>query len=227
MGPQPKRVYWRRRLVVLFVLVAIVAIVVLIVVRPGAGAGAEGNPPVGSGATPNPAATTPAPDGGAAGDSGATPAAGSLEGADQAAAGSNAVAGDPCLPENITVVPVTDATNYAAGANPQISFTITNTGPVSCTINAGTTQQVYTITSGTETYWTSTDCQTDPVDAEALLDPGVAVSSTPFTWDRTRSTPDTCSSTDRPAVPAGGASYHLTVSVAGIPSTTTQQFLLN
>ena len=205
----------------LFVLVAIVAIVVLIVVRPGPGAGAEGGTPAGAGATPGPSSSA------GASDAGSTPAAGSLEGADAAAAGSDAVAGDPCLPENVSVVPVTDATNYAAGANPQISFTITNTGPVSCTINAGTTQQVYTITSGTETYWNSTDCQTDPVDAEALLDPGVAVSSTPFTWDRTRSAPDTCGSTDRPAVPAGGASYHLTVSVAGIPSSTTQQFLLN
>lgn len=37
VGPQPARVYWRRRLVVLLGLIAVVVIIVLIVVRPGSG----------------------------------------------------------------------------------------------------------------------------------------------------------------------------------------------
>ncbi|GAA2247408.1 hypothetical protein N1031_17520 [Herbiconiux moechotypicola] len=217
VGPQPKRVYWRRRLVVLFVLVAIVAIVVLIVVRPGSGdaATAPAATPSGSAAASDTSGTS---------GTDATPAPGSVEGA---ADGSTTVEGGPCDPADVSVVPVTDATNYTAGAIPQISFTITNTGTVACTVNAGTSQQVYTITSGDEVYWTSTDCQTDPTDTEALLAPGVPVASTPFAWDRTRSSPDTCSATDPPQVPAAGASYHLAVSVAGIPSATTQQFILN
>jgi hypothetical protein len=39
VGPQPSRIYWRRRLVVALGLLAVVAIVLLIVVRPGAGSG--------------------------------------------------------------------------------------------------------------------------------------------------------------------------------------------
>ena len=96
----------------------------------------------------------------------------------------------------------------------------------SCTINAGTSKQVYTITSGTEAYWISTDCQTDAADTPAMLEPGVTVTSTPFAWNRVRSSPSTCAGTQA-AVPAGGASYHLTVSVDGIASASTAQFILN
>lgn len=217
-GRLPKQVYWRRRAVVLLGLIAVIVIVVLIIVRPGAGA--QGEVPVGAGSSATPTSAA-----------GSTPAPGSLEGdaaaGDAAGDASATEPGGPCAADDISVVPVTDATNYAAGANPMISFSITNTGTVACTINAGTAQQVYTITSGPETYWLSTDCQTEPTDTEALLEPGVAVTSTPFSWDRTRSATDTCASPDRPQVPAAGASYHLAVSVAGIPSTTTQQFILN
>jgi hypothetical protein len=85
---------------------------------------------------------------------------------------------------------------------------------------------VFTITSGSEVYWKSTDCQTDKVDAEVLLQPGKTISSqAPITWDRTRSDPSTCQS-NREQVPAGGVSYHLETSVAGITSAETKQFIL-
>lgn len=221
MGPQPKKVYWRRRLLVLLVLVAIIAVVVLIVVRPGSGAASDAEAPV--------ASQTPAADPAAGADPGA---AGGGAGTETSAPGSvdaGAASGDvsACAGGNIQVSPVTDADTYPAGAKPQLSFTITNTGAEPCTLNAGTSQQVYTITSGDETYWTSTDCQTEPSDTEVVLEPGVAVSSTPFTWDRTRSAADTCEAPDRPAAPAGGASYHLDVSVAGIASSDSKQFILN
>jgi hypothetical protein len=57
------------------------------------------------------------------------------------------------------------------------------------------------------------------------LEPGVAQSTTPIPWDRTRSDPATCT-TDRPAVTAGGASYHLKVSLGTLKPETTAQFLL-
>ncbi|MDO9395024.1 MAG: hypothetical protein Q7T71_00620 [Herbiconiux sp.] len=226
-GRLPKQVYWRRRAVVLLALIAVIVVVVLIVVRPGsAGAGAG----TGGEAVAPPATGTTAPDAaGTGGDAGTGAGAGSSTAPAALDTTSDTPAGEvaACAAGNISLVPVTDASNYAAGVNPQLSFTITNTGADPCSINAGTSQQVYTITSGSETYWTSTDCQTDPSDTPAVLEPGVAVSSTPFGWDRTRSAADTCASPDRPAVPAAGASYHLAVSVAGIPSSDTQQFILN
>jgi len=91
---------------------------------------------------------------------------------------------------------------------------------------AGTKAQVFTITSGTEVYWLSTDCQVDPVDAEVSLTPGTPISSSvPIVWDRTRSSVDTCQG-PREAVPAGGASYHLAVTVDGFASESTKQFQL-
>ncbi len=203
----------------LLILAAIIAVVVLIVVRPGSGAAETGGA---AAPTASPAATDAAS--GQAPDAAATP--GSVDtGADAGAAATGEVVA--CAGGNIQVSPVTDADTYDASAKPQLSFTITNTGAEPCSINAGTSQQIYTITSGSETYWVSTDCQTDPSDTTAVLQPGVAVSSTPFTWDRTRSSTDTCSATDRPIVPAAGASYHLDVSVAGIPSADSKQFILN
>lgn len=203
VGPQPSNVYWRRRLLLAIGVIAVIVVIVLIVVRPGSSEGA-----------PAPAATTTKPTTGAAGST-------------SIPTENTTAAGQPCKPANVKVTANTDATTYAAGVLPKLSVSITNTGTVSCKIDAGTAQQVFTITSGSETYWKSTDCQSDKVDAEVLLQPGKTVSSqTPIEWDRTRSDPATCQQT-REQVPAGGASYHLSTSVSGIESAATQQFILN
>ncbi len=184
-------------------LIAVIVAVVLIIVRPG---GAQGEP--GATATPSAvASSTPEPT--------------------TIPTESTALDGDPCSPEQITVEPVTDKTVYEAGEQPQLSVTITNTGKNVCVLNAGTSAQVFTISSGDEQYWISTDCQTDAIDAEVSLKPGTPVSSAaPIVWDRTRSSPETCEGA-REAVPAGGASYHLSVSVDGYASDDlTKQFQL-
>lgn len=204
VGPQPSGVYWRRRLIVLLGLVAVVVVIVLIVVRPGSSSGEPARAPV----TTN----TPAP----------TAAA-----ATSIPTSSASASGQPCKPADVKVEAVTDASGYGAGQLPQLSVALTNTGANACVIDAGTAQQVFTITSGSEVYWKSTDCQSSKVDAQVLLQPGKTISSqTPITWDRTRSDPSTCQA-QRALVPAGGASYHLQVSVAGITSATTKQFSLN
>lgn len=225
--PSP-RVYRRRRAVALLVLVAAVVVVLLVILKPGSGGAATpaGSPQTGSptptSSGPADVAATPGATGSSTQPTGsATPATPSASVAPAASDGSAA-----CTAGNITVTAVTDTNSYAAGATPQLSFSILNTGSTPCTINAGTSKQVYTITSGSETYWVSTDCQTDPSDTPAMLAPGVAVTSTPFAWNRVRSSPSTCGGTQT-AVPAGGASYHLKVSVDGIASADTTQFILN
>jgi len=130
-----------------------------------------------------------------------------------------------CSPEQVSLAAVTDKDSYDAGQTPMISMTITNIGPAACTINAGTAAQEYIIASGSEQYWSSRDCQADPSDAEVTLEPGVAKSTNPFAWDRTRSSTTTCEG-ERPAVSAGGASYHLTVKLGDLASAETKQFLL-
>jgi hypothetical protein len=134
--------------------------------------------------------------------------------------------GDACVPAKIKLESVTDKSTYAASDKPQISMKITNTGPAACTLNLGSTQQELKITSGSETYWDSKDCQKDAVDSSQVLKPGAPLTTPAIAWDRTRSATTTCS-TSRPPVPAGGASYHLTVKLGDIVSKDTAQFLLN
>jgi hypothetical protein len=189
VGPQPSRVYWRRRLVVLIGVLAVVLIVVLIVVRPGGG-------------KPTPAPTN--------------------------TAHTAAAKAPACVAADVKVVAITDALSYAPGVNPQLSLTITNTGAAACSFPDGSDKQVYEITSGTEKIWSSKDCQTDAVAHVSTLEPSKPVKSTPFAWNRTRSNPAACSATNAPQVIAGGASYHLMVSVDGISSSTADspQFVL-
>ena len=198
VGPQPAKIYWRRRLVVILGLLAVVVIVSLIVFRP----------------SPDKPETTAAD---TKPSSSATPSS------------TDAPAGDgaECAEGVVEVAPITDAGDYGADQQPLLSLSITNTGTTACTFNAGTDAQEYVITSGEEKIWSSKDCQTEPVANAQVLEPGVALTTTPFPWDRTRSAADTCDSPDRPSVTAGGASYHLEVTIDGVTSTDTKQFILN
>jgi hypothetical protein len=126
----------------------------------------------------------------------------------------------------LTVTPVTDAASYKAGVLPKLSFTVTNTGMEPCTANLGTTTQVFTISSGSDVYWKSTDCQTGAEDAKVELAARTPQTSSPFEWSRQRSSTTTCQEKQRPAVPAGGATYTLSVEVAGVKSTQSKSFLL-
>ncbi len=200
VGPQPPSVYWRRRLLLLAVLLAVVIVVVLIIVRPGSGGTKTPTGGQTSGQTASQPPSFPAGSGGSAA---------------------------ACDPSVIALTPVTDAASYAPGVQPKLSMTITNNGASACTIDVGTDAQVYTITSGSDQIWTSTDCQTDKAALKQVLEPGAAkaLSTTPFAWDRTRSSATTCAGS-RPAVTAGGASYHLGVKLGSSTAKSDKQFLL-
>lgn len=122
---------------------------------------------------------------------------------------------------------MTDADTYEADASPQFSISLTNTGAADCTINVGTTTQVFTVKSGDDTWWRSTDCQQNPADMVVTLAAGSSVTSAePVVWDRTRSSVDTCESQERPRAPGSGASYHLSVEIGGFASAESKQILL-
>lgn len=196
VGPQSSRVYWRRRLLVGLGLVAVIIVIILIIVKPGSGTPAP---------TPKPGTT----------NSSGTPSSTSTNPADATA----------CDPAKVTVEASTDSTSYDAGVNPALSFTLKSLMTTPCTLAVGTDVQEYKVTSGDELIWTSKDCQTDNVPATIVLQPGVPKAGPAITWDRTRSSTDTCNSTRDPVI-AGGASYHLTVVVGGLTSTNDRQFLL-
>lgn len=209
----------------LLAVVAVIAVVWLLIAQPWRG-GADTAAPTPDASTPGastapPATTDPTP-------TDATPAAESpapTEASAPAPSASPALAA--CAAKDVRVEALTDQNTYAAGVDPQFSIRLTNTSGSDCTMNVGTATQSFTVTSGTDVYWRSTDCQTAPSDQYVTLAAGQTVTSaTPITWDRTRSSVDTCGSGNRPAAPAGGASYHLAVAIGGVSSAQTAQFLL-
>lgn len=133
---------------------------------------------------------------------------------------------EPCLPGDLLVEALTDQSTYATGQNPQLSIRLTNRSERDCTLNVGTSAQSFTISSGPDVWWRSTDCQTEPSDMIVLLAAGQqTTSATPLTWDRTRSSVDTCDG-ERPAAPGGGATYHLSVAIGNIAASNTAPFQL-
>lgn len=230
-GTTPRRrhspaVYRRRRLVLLVALLVIVGVVWLLIAQPWRGSAeesattgertssqstADSLPVPSSQKTPDPS-DTGAVEGalveGATPTPGATPAA------------------QPCVASELTVQPVTSADSFTGDQKPQFSIELTNNGP-DCTLNVGTSAQSFTVTSGDDVWWRSTDCQSEPSDMIVLVTAGQTVTSAaPLEWDRTRSAVGTCGDTTRPVAPGGGASYHLSVEIGGIASTEPKQFLL-
>ncbi|WP_226531223.1 hypothetical protein [Microbacterium paraoxydans] len=206
-------VYRRRRLVVIGGLILLVAAIGvgawLLIAKPWASAETGPQPSASSAETstpsPSPATTSPSPDPSAS----QTPAI---------------VA---CEAKDVEVAAVADADTYAAGVLPQLSISLTNKGTKDCTIDVGSTTQVFTVSSGADVWWRSTDCQTDPSSMIATLTAGTTVvSKDPVTWDRTRSSVETCDQENRQRAPGGGASYHVEVSIGGFTSPSTVQILL-
>lgn len=223
MSSRPSAAVYRRRRLVVFgsivvLLILVIALVWFLVARSGA-ATSTPSPLATASSSPTPSATT-------------TPATGApttTSPAGSPAPTSSPDAGPvPCAAAAVQVKAVTDHDSYAADQNPQLSISLTNTSAADCTMNVGTSKQVFTITSGNDTWWRSTDCQENPSDAIQTIKAGATVtSSAPVVWDRTRSSAQTCGATDRQRAPGGGAAYQLRVSIGGFESTVPVQFLLN
>ncbi|MDY0985055.1 hypothetical protein SOM10_14220 [Microbacterium sp. CFBP9023] len=211
-------VYRRRRLVTLVAAILLVAVigaaVWLLLERPWASAAeATPSPSASASGSPSPDATTSE-----------SPAAESPSPEPSADETPGIVA---CEAKDVEVAAVTDADSYDPGVLPQLSISLTNRGSTDCAIDVGSTTQRMTVSSGTDVWWTSTDCQENPSSMVATLTAGATVTSkVPVTWDRTRSSVETCADENRPRAPGGGASYHVAVEIGGFKGTTTKQILL-
>lgn len=201
---------------VVLVLLAVIAGVVLAIWQPWRG---MASPSASQKPTPSASSVTPS----------ATPAESETpapaESSEPAPSDSETPAVTPtCTGSDLEVLAITDKESYGSGELPQLSISLTNTSETPCLINVGTAKQEFTISSGSDVWWRSTDCQTEPSDQVVELAAGQNVSSvTPITWDRTRSSADTCDGT-RPAALPGY--YNLRVSIGGIQSTGARQFVL-
>ncbi|MBK0422683.1 hypothetical protein JD292_11430 [Leucobacter sp. CSA2] len=201
VGPKDRKVYIRRRIFVLLGLVAVVAVVVLLFLKPGA----TGNPKDVQNVE--------------------VPADVTAQDAEKSAKPSDSKHPAACTEGQIVVTAVTDKTDYPAEALPKLSLKVENTGKEACSADLGTAEMEFTIASGDDQVWRSTDCQENPKHLAVVLEPGKSLTSEPIQWDRTRSSKETCDITRDP-VAAGGASYHLTVNAGGVKSERSAQFLL-
>ena len=116
-----------------------------------------------------------------------------------------------CAPQDLSVSGATDQTSYAADQEPVLELRIENVGEEPCEANVGTTQQVFTVTSGSDRIFSTEDCQVEGQDVQLMLEPGVQETAR-FTWDRTRSAPG-C--TEVSATPGPGT-YRLEVALGEI-----------
>jgi len=131
-----------------------------------------------------------------------------------------------CLPSQLELTARTDQSSYDAGVQPQLWMGVKNISAVECTVSVGTDVQKYVISSGPDLIWSSEHCQQGAVPYDVTLGPGSEQETSSLAWDRTRSTPETCDG-ERPIMPGGGASYHLSVFLGDLESPETKQFLLD
>lgn len=222
VGPEKPVVYWRRRLLVIAAIVVIVVVVVLIVVGRGTGA-----PVAGSSTSPSAGGSSASSGSGSSGSgTSGSGAAGSGAAGTPAPSASAAADGAACTADQITLEPVLDKSTYGPTEDPKIAMSIANTGSNACSMDLGSAQQVLTISSGAEQYWSSKDCQTGGTNQDVTIKAGQTLTTPAIAWDRTRSSKATCDAA-RPAVTAGGASYHLEVAVGDVKAKGSAQFVLN
>lgn len=202
VGPKDRKVYIRRRLLVLAGLIAVIAVVVLVFVKPGSSGGVKDAPEV---EVPSDLVTS-------------TENSGDSE---QQGDGESSA----CAAGQLRVTPLTDKTDYAGGEQPLLSLSVENTGEEECSADLGTAGMELSVSSGDDQVWRSTDCQEGAESLAVILEPGKPLETEAIQWDRTRSSAETCDIT-RDSVAAGGASYHLRVSAAGVQGSGTAQFLL-
>lgn len=228
-GPSPA-VYRRRRLAV--TILALLVLAVLAVAGTtlagafGSGAGAaDGAPPPGTTSTPadRPASSTgPVPSGPASSapvPPRTTPPAPSDPFPGATTAGPSASPSPPgpaggCDPARVVVTAETDQQAYGPDENPVLSLVVRNEGPEACTVNVGTSQMEFVLTSAEERVFSSTDCQHDSQDLERTIEPG-GEERAMFEWSRNRTVPG-CSRVDEDPV---AGTYALTTRLGARSST--------
>ncbi|MGB3414252.1 MAG: hypothetical protein WBA28_06005 [Microbacteriaceae bacterium] len=200
VGPLPPNIYWRRRLIVGLGLLALLVIILLIIFRPG-----------GDDKKPDPTNPT---------DTNQT-----TDPSDPATTPTTPVDAAACLPSQIELKAIADNTVYAAGVTPKLRLEITNTGAADCSLNVGTTEQQFIISSGAETIWNSKDCDAEPKDSVMVLKSRVALQTDPIEWNRTKSSASNCNAGAIAAV--ADATYVFKVKVGSIESDDVRLRILN
>ena len=221
VGSLPPQVYWRRRLMVGVLVVLVLWFAWLTnPFKSGANAAQSGShPPAATGAgtpssspttTPSPTVTT-APTPTTPATAKATPAATVTS---PKAAPTTTASPTPSLPKcpdaSLTLAVSTDHRVYPAGALPKFTLDLANTGTTTCSVNVGSDSRDFTVTSGTDRIWSSSDCTKKTPNVA----PFQAKESVGYThvWNRQRSTPVGCAAQGTAARPG---TYKVVAHVGG------------
>lgn len=184
VGSLPPRVYWKRRL-------AGVGVVLLLAVIPTVllTGGDESQADAGPGTTTAPAqtpqldlvpaqplSTSTAPGTSApAGTSGTTPTSGAAPTTDPPASSPPPAPPVACTDDVIAVTAGSTQPQWAVSAKPIVTMTVTNAGTVACTRDLGASQQEWGLFDGATRLWGSNDCQVEPGTDVKTLQPGQQV----------------------------------------------------
>ncbi|MEO9247006.1 hypothetical protein ABDK96_04870 [Citricoccus nitrophenolicus] len=186
LRPQSLAVYRRRRLVAVVLLVVVLALLVGLVwwlvslFRPA---------PDGAGAVPSPSPSAPAsPSAGGASGS-ASPSASEPSASSSGSASADAATAGDCPPGDIVISAATDQPTYTEGEEPVLELRVDNTGEEPCEANLGTSQQVFTVYSGSDRIFSTEDCQVEGEDALVEISPDEQERAR-LTWPRVRTGPD-------------------------------------
>jgi hypothetical protein len=91
-----------------------------------------------------------------------------------------------CPAGAIKISASTDKTSYGSDEKPVLVMTLKNSLDDPCTLDVGTKQQQFLISSGSDRIFSTKDCQSGGKSTELEMEPGKEETAR-FTWDRTRS----------------------------------------
>jgi len=205
VGPEPARVYWIRRAVV----VGLPLLLLIVLLANLGGGGGSRSPGQAAGPSAGPSArasTIPAP-----------------TTAMRATATPSPAATSPSGCPSLTVAAAADAASYASGTLPQLTIAVTNTGSSPCTRDLGPAARSLIVYRGADRVWSSADCAS-AAPVPQVLAPGRTVRFT-TTWNRQRSSPG-CPSAAAAADPGPGG-YILRGQLAGLPPADGGSFTLS
>lgn len=84
------------------------------------------------------------------------------------------------------------------GDVPVLSLVVRNEGTAACTVNVGTSQMEFVLTSAVDRMFSSIDCQQASQDLERIIEPGGEERAT-FEWSRNRTLPGCTVVEEKPA----------------------------
>lgn len=188
VGDLPPEVYWRRRILIISVVLLIGVVIWFLVTSPrGTDAGSGMVTPD---VTLSPEVTS------------------------SLSPGTTLDASRPCEDADVTITTTPNPTVFAAGALPVFDVTISMDGFTPCKLTASAETSELLITSGSDRIYSSTDCPNDATinTREFILQPESPDEVFQATWNRQRSTPECGTATTSP----GPGYYWAAVTIQGI-----------